>query len=294
MKQEKDMVRREDAALEKVPLEKAPSEKAPSEKAPLEKDAPENKTFFAKNGYVRINQFFNEQELTQIEPVLLRFHQNWKQDNASFYSKQAINSAYVTGDNYLSDDERSRLFKFIGSSKIMSVAAAIMFNPSAFMNTQLFFNPVNPEQKNYWHRDPQYHLSPEELKATLNDVEVLHFRVPLFDEPGIELVPGSHQAWDTEEELDVRMEQNGKTNHCSLSSGIEVPLQRGDLLIFSGNMIHRGLYGKDRLSFDLLLCSPEKELIQFVRDDCLPNEEQLNLLQSPEVFLRTLAVKNKK
>jgi ectoine hydroxylase-related dioxygenase (phytanoyl-CoA dioxygenase family) len=252
----------------------------------------QKKILFAKNGYVLLEQFFDEQELSQIEPVLLNFHNNWKEDNLSFYSKQAINSAYITGDNYLSNDERSRLFQFIGSSKINSVAAAVMSRQPAFMNTQLFFNPVNPEQKNYWHRDPQYHLSPEELKATLNDVEVLHFRVPLFDEPGIELVPGSHQAWDTEEELDVRMEKNGKTSQCSLSSGIEVPLKRGDLLIFSGNMIHRGLYGKDRLSFDLLLCSPEKELIQFVRDDCLPNKEQLNLLQSPEVFVRTLAVKN--
>jgi len=63
----------------------------------------------------------------------------------------------------------------------------------SIMNTQLFFNPVNDGQKNYWHRDSQYHLSIEEQKEALVGPDVVHFRIPLTNEPGIELVPCTHQ-----------------------------------------------------------------------------------------------------
>jgi ectoine hydroxylase-related dioxygenase (phytanoyl-CoA dioxygenase family) len=251
------------------------------------------KELFVENGYVRIKQFFDESDLALIESNLNNFHQRWKKGNSSFYANNAINSAYITGRQYLDDDERNGLFQFIGLSKLLSCAKSIMRANPAFMNTQLFFNPANLDQKNYWHRDPQYHLSLDEQKAALNGVEVLHFRVPLYPEPGIELIPGSHANWDTDEELDVRLERNGKKNHFPLSSGVEVPLQRGDLFIFSGNMIHRGIYGLDRLSFDILFCDPDPELLQFSKKECLPDTETLSNLENPEAFVRTIQLKSK-
>lgn len=95
------------------------------------------------------------------------------------------------------------------------------------MNTQLFFNPVNPAQKNYWHRDPQYHLSIDEQKSALEGVNVVHYRIPLFGEPGIELVPASHKCWDTDEELDVRLARNNRRNSDDLSSGLTIELAAG-------------------------------------------------------------------
>ena len=42
------------------------------------------------------------------------------------------------------------------AKKIMDVVDAVIPENPAFMNTQLFFNPVNPQQKDFWHRDCQY------------------------------------------------------------------------------------------------------------------------------------------
>jgi len=248
---------------------------------------------YKKNGFLVIRKFFKENELHGLREVLINFHQSWKQKNAKCYADKAVNSAYITGSKYLSEPNREHLFKFIGSFKLMDVVASIMDREPTFMNTQLFFNPVNKKQKNYWHRDMQYHLSIKDQKKVLVDTNVIHFRIPLANEPGIELVPSTHKRWDTDEELDVRLENNGKRNYNNLSGGIEIELQVGDLLIFSANMIHRGLYGIDRLSLDILFCDPEPSLVEFVRDDCLPSKKTISNLEKADAFKSSIEIKAK-
>lgn len=247
---------------------------------------------FEKDGYFVLKGFFDPAELEDLTSASLQFHEKWKQSNAEFYGSKAVNSAYITGTKHLAEAKRQQLFSIIGSQKVMDEVCSVMPQGCAFMNTQLFFNPVNSDQKNYWHRDPQYHLSVEEQQAALHGAEVLHFRIPLADEPGIELIPGTHKRWDSEEELEVRLEQNGRINSENLSSGITVPLEAGDLLVFSANMIHRGLYGKNRFAFDILFCDPDPELAKFVDDDCLPGKEILDAIENPSAFNNTLRLKN--
>lgn len=246
---------------------------------------------YEENGYFVLRGFLSESERQKLREVLTNFHQSWKQENAQFYAEKAINSAYLTAKKHLIDSERESLFKFIGSVKLMDVVTSVMGDRPAFMNTQLFFDPVNEAQRNYWHRDPQYHLSIEEQKEALAGPNVVHFRIPLVDEPGMELIPGTHRRWDSDEELSVRLEQNGHRNYDSLSSGIRVTLNAGDLLIFSANMIHRGVYGMDRLSLDILLCDPAPELIRFVDDNCLPDSDILDELENANAFKSTIEIR---
>ncbi|WDE06305.1 phytanoyl-CoA dioxygenase family protein [Thalassomonas viridans] len=249
------------------------------------------KNEYAANGYFVVKGLFKADELQKVREVLLEFHASWQQKNAAFYAEKAINSAYLTGTEHLGEAGRNVLFRLIGSSRLMDIAATVLKRQPTFMNTQLFFDPVNKSQMNYWHRDPQYHLSVEEQQAALAGPDVVHFRLPLVDEPGIELVPGTHQRWDSDEELEIRLEQNGRKNHEPLSGGVTVELAAGDLLVFSANMIHRGLYGNGRLSLDILLCEPEPDLAKFVRDDCLPDREVMASLENAGAFESTIAIK---
>lgn len=246
---------------------------------------------YEENGYLVLKGFLGESELHRLREVVIRFHHSWRQENAQFYTEKAINSAYLTAKKHLKDSERESLFKFIGSIKLMDVVTSIMGGSPAFMNTQLFFDPMNEAQKNYWHRDPQYHLSIEEQKEALLGPNVVHFRIPLVDEPGVELIPGTHRCWDSDEELDVRLEQNGRKNHDDLSAGVRVKLNAGDLLVFSANMIHRGIYGMDRLSLDILFCDPAPELMKFIDDSCLPDSDTLKKLENANAFEITIEVK---
>lgn len=225
----------------------------------------------------------------EIHSVLSTFHRSWLIDNAEFFQQQAVNSAYITSRKYLTDMQRQVLFEFIGSDKIANVLHDVIPLTPAFMGTQLFFDPANDGQRNYWHRDIQYNeLTIEQQQSALQTVNALHLRVPLKKERGLELVPATHRRWDTAVEYDVRLAQNGKHPHDDLSSGQVVPLDRGDLLVFSAHMIHRGLYGGDRFALDILFGDSKPELTKYVPDDCLPDREMLDQIQNATSFVNTM------
>ncbi|MDZ7923297.1 MAG: phytanoyl-CoA dioxygenase family protein [Marinagarivorans sp.] len=242
-------------------------------------------------GYFCLRQYVDEFEIANLRTIILKFHTQWIEDNKKLYKEEAFNSSLITGSEYLAYDDRLTLFNFISSPKIMALIEAVIPTKPAFMNTQLFFNPVNPQLKDFWHRDCQYDHDIEAQKRVIQDTQVVHLRVPLFDEPGIELVPGSHKRWDNEEEFNVRQELKGRLSSDVLSSGQKIPLNAGDLLVFSADMIHRGLYGMDRLALDILIFDSATDYADYVDDDCLPDAQMLNKIADPRIYLNTIELK---
>ncbi len=240
-------------------------------------------TFFAEHGYYHVKGLYTESELSKVRPILDKFHHHWLQENQGFYQSKGINSSGLTGATCLSTEEKCTLFEFICADTLLEQVKGIVAVPQ-FMNTQLFFNPYNPKQANYWHRDMQYHLELEAQKAALCGPEVLHCRVAFEDELGIELIPASHKNWDSDEELAVRLELQGARNSDSLTRGKRVALKKGDLLIFSANMIHRGLYGMNRFALDILYFERHPSLNEFVQTGFLPTAEQKQQLKNAMVF----------
>ncbi|MCJ8319257.1 MAG: phytanoyl-CoA dioxygenase family protein [Colwellia sp.] len=243
-------------------------------------------------GYFVIRDYFNAAEISAIREVILKFHHSWKQDNEYFYQEEAFNSSLITGSQYLSFDDRVKLFNFISSKKLMTLIDSVIPSNPAFMNTQLFFDPVNRQQKDFWHRDCQYDYDVEGQKKIIHETQVLHLRVPLFDEHGMELVPGSHKCWDNDEEYNVRQEENGSVSSDDLSTGKKIKLAAGDLLVFSADMIHRGLYGLDRLAFDILVFDSSANYVDYVDDDCLPDKSMLDKIDDPRLYINTLHLKS--
>lgn len=188
---------------------------------------------YQQDGYCLLPSFLTEAEVNDLALVVEHFHQSWLEDNHDFYLNKAVNSAYLTGSNYLTDEQRLVLFHIVASHKVAQALKALPFDTPAFMNTQLFFDPANLAQNNYWHRDCQYHLDLAQQQAALEGPEVLHFRLALTDEAGIELIPKSHKLWDTPEQLKVRTEQGDAKHFDSLEGSKTIALKRGDLLIFS-------------------------------------------------------------
>ncbi|TMM47095.1 phytanoyl-CoA dioxygenase family protein [Colwellia ponticola] len=248
-------------------------------------------TLYQEQGYFVIRNYFNTTEIASLRQIILTFHQLWKQDNAAFYQEVAFNSSLITGSEYLGYDDRIKLFNFISSPKIMAVVDAVIKTNPAFMNTQLFFNPVNPALKDFWHRDCQYDHDVDVQKMVIHETQVVHCRVPLFDELGMELVPGTHKRWDSEEEFNVRQEEQGRLSNESLSTGKQIKLAAGDLLVFSADMIHRGLYGMDRLALDILVFDSAGDFVDYVDDDCLPSAAMLEYINDPRLFVNTLKLK---
>jgi ectoine hydroxylase-related dioxygenase (phytanoyl-CoA dioxygenase family) len=248
---------------------------------------------YDEHGYFVLRNYFNVSEISSLRKIILKFHTSWQHDNIEFYQQEAFNSSLITGSQHLNDTDRVALFNFISSEKIMAIVESVVTANPAFMNTQLFFNPFNPRQKNFWHRDCQYDYNVEEQKRVIHESQVIHLRVPLFDELGIELVPGTHKRWDNDEEFNVRIEKKNKVSSDNLSTGKEIELAAGDLLVFSADMIHRGIYGLDRLALDILVFDSAADYADYVDDDCLPDSSIIKKINNPTLFLNTIDLKSK-
>lgn len=240
---------------------------------------------YQENGYLLLKNFFSEIAIKAVENILDQFHQSWMQDNASSFDKGILNSHSLTFSDYLNEKEKTVLFQFISQEKIQKITDEIYANQPLFLNTQLFFDPKNNSQKNYWHRDIQYTGLPvEEQKLAIKKQDVVHFRIPMKAELGIELIPRTHREWDLPHEFDVRNSLNGSVPSDDLQRGKIISLERGDLLVFSANMIHRGLYGKDRFSFDIIFCDNIPEMKDFIDKNNYPSEAILEKLENKALF----------
>ncbi|MEM7083236.1 MAG: phytanoyl-CoA dioxygenase family protein [Pseudomonadota bacterium] len=245
-------------------------------------------TVYEQHGYRLHKALFAPSELAPVHAVLTRFHAAWLEDNADFYASRAINSANLTATRYLDDEARMTLFRFVGSQAVRDVVLDVLPQGAMFINTQLFFDPANASLDNYWHRDSQYNeTSIDAQKRALKEHDPLHLRIAFKPERGISLVPGTHRRWDTDHEFDVRMGRNGCAVHDDLDDAVDVALEPGDGLLFSAAMIHRGLYGGDRLAFDLLFSNIDPTFASFVDPDCLPSAAQLVDLDWPAPFAAT-------
>jgi ectoine hydroxylase-related dioxygenase (phytanoyl-CoA dioxygenase family) len=247
---------------------------------------------YRQSGYAVLRNFYSPLQLQPLHRVLRDFHLQWLADNSEAYQKHAINSAYITQSKVLGAAQRGQLFAFIGSNQLSEPLLQLLPEGAAFMNTQLFFDPFNAEQKNYWHRDIQFNpISIKQQQQQLRSSNVMHFRIALKPERGLELVPGTHLRWDTPAEYAVRSGAEGHHPSDDLAQGRAIALDAGDLLIFSANMIHRGLYGMDRFAFDCIFCDADPELLAFADSDCLPDAEQLAAIENPLAFSNTIALK---
>lgn len=238
-----------------------------------------NSPLYDITGYIYSPNFFSEEELVHLEYILLKFHTQWLIDQQTAYTDGLINSHSLTGSSVLSKEDKLSLFQFVSQPKIASIIELIFTHKARFLNTQLFFDPVQKDQPNYWHRDVQYTgATIEEQQQSIVSDNVVHFRVPLKSEQGIELIPGSHNTWDQAVEQDTRLSQNGRKPNDNLSRGKVIPLERCDLLVFSANMIHRGLYGNDRFAFDFIYLDDHPKFAKFIDSNNQPTEEELKHL----------------
>ncbi|WP_244932529.1 phytanoyl-CoA dioxygenase family protein [Leptospira yanagawae] len=203
------------------------------------------------DGYLLIQNFFDLDSISKIKSILKKANEEWLKKNKD---PKLINSAYLTSKQFLQNEEdRNTIFNFIASDQILRICKQIFQNEFYFLNTQIFFNPNDNEKKPYWHRDIQYLGIPEEEQTVriLKDF-VWHFRIPLEEDPGLWFVPGSHKRWDHKEEREVRLEIGTHRSDEPLPNQILIPHYPGDLLVFSAHLLHKGEYGKNRFSFDIL------------------------------------------
>jgi ectoine hydroxylase-related dioxygenase (phytanoyl-CoA dioxygenase family) len=254
-------------------------------------------------GYVVIKQLFNQALIENITNIVDRIYAQWFAKNSDEYIKnQLVNMHSLTNPGYFEHHqrERIRLFELLAPKELTDLIESIFGSGIYFHNSQLFFNPCphsQPTKLPYWHRDLQYSSIAEAIQAREQaNLLTLHIRIPLIAEKGVELIPQTHQRWDSELERNVRFELNGHANHEKLPGTVLIALEPGDILIFNAQMIHRGNYAlnPDRKALDLCV-GKEHALVSGSLDrQNLPNEQEIEQISNNQWYrlARDIAAQN--
>lgn len=92
-----------------------------------------------------------------------------------------------------------------------------------------------------WHRDSQLGLPDLDRERTrILTTTAVHVRVVLLDDDHLEIVPGSHNRWDTSEELQLR--KGPQRTAANMPNTQQLALRAGDACVFHAWSIHRARY----------------------------------------------------
>ncbi|ACK64220.1 conserved hypothetical protein [Rippkaea orientalis PCC 8801] len=245
---------------------------------------------FNIQGYVIIRNFFSQPEIHHITSCVEPIYQQWLKENRdALIRDELINMHSLTHPKYFQDNclDRIKFFELIASPKLTNLVENIFDQGIIFHNTQLFFNSHNKSKSPYWHRDLQYSSIDDTIqKKEQKNLCLLHIRIPLVAEKGIELIPETHQRWDSELEKNVRFQLNGHTNSEDLPGTVLIELNVGDILIFDAQMIHRGNYRLNKVRKALDLCVAKQHPLTkiFLDKDLLPNNEEIAFIRNNQWY----------
>lgn len=255
---------------------------------------------FDLQGYVVVKKLFSQPDIEKLAKIVDRIFDQWLSENrANFIEHKLVNMHSLTSPRYFVGHAAERLsfFQTIASHRLTQLIDSMFGNEIYFHNTQLFFNPFENNRHPYWHRDMQYSpIDDSILKNEQRNMLSLHVRIPLIQEKGIELIPGTHQRWDTAQERDVRLELNGHKNSEDLPGAVLIELAPGDVLIFSAQMIHRGNYrlNESRKALDLCIGKQHPLTSTYLDESTLPDVDEVDQIANNRWYklARELAASN--
>lgn len=254
---------------------------------------------FEDKGFVTLSSILDQACMAQITAQVNAVFDPWfKSKQEEIHQYGMVNMHSLTHPKYFAENSSARISFFNAISPLLLVEAVdgIFGEEIHFHNTQLFFNPLNITRIPYWHRDMQYNpIDDSILAAQQHKMTSLHVRIPLIDEFGVELIPGSHKRWDSELERKVRHEIEGHKNSEELPDSELIELKVGDVLIFDANMMHRGHYAlnDERKALDLCVGKFHPLTSPFLDTQVLPSNDQLSSILNPRWFQNAIDLKSK-
>lgn len=244
-------------------------------------DSYPNANTFGAQGYLLARNLFSQTQMAALKAIVERIYRAWLAENrALMIVNRLVNMYGLTDARYFpgQPEQRLALFDWIAQPCLAVWLESLFGDTLYFHNTQLFFNPHDPGQAPYWHRDLQYSdIDDRNQRAAQGRLLALHVRVPLIAEQGIALLPGSHGRWDSELERDVRFQTNGHRQSDDLPGSVLIQLEPGDALLFDAQMLHRGHYrdNAERLAFDICVGRYHPATASFLDTAVLPCDDEM-------------------
>ena len=137
-----------------------------------------------------------------------------------------------------------RLVDFMGSAGVCELVQdlAPAAEGSVWLKTlQYFHEQTGRDWDGDWHRDSQFgRHDPLLERAYAMTTTAVRFRVAFLPDDRLEIVPGTHARWDSDEELGIRKGPASAT--ASMHGAVRIELAPGDACVFHAWAIHRATY----------------------------------------------------
>ena len=131
---------------------------------------------------------------------------------------------------------------YLMSDPVMKYVELFLGSELRLGGVVIFTTPHAADWSGGWHRDfggnerdGSYEVEMEILNRPLNR---LKWHLALVDDSCLQLVPGSHRRYRTDEERECLL----NTRHGDISTQKVMVLKAGQTIFWAGNTIHRGIY----------------------------------------------------
>jgi hypothetical protein len=157
--------------------------------------------------------------------------------------------------------DRVAMLETVADPRVLALCATILGDRPSFRSTSLFMNPERTSTNGEWHRDAPLRDVPSAPTPTVQEEEMIQanvggggesggcvqLQIALVPSDDVELIPGSHLRWDSNEEWRVRLGDR-KAHACSdgMPGACRIALQPGDAVAFNPFGIHRGASSSSR------------------------------------------------
>lgn len=133
---------------------------------------------------------------------------------------------------------------YLASQHVMQYVEPLLGSELRLGGVLIFTSPDEEDWSGGWHRDfgknerdGTYEVEMEILNRPLAS---LKWHLALVDDSCLQLVPGSHRRYRTDEERDRLL----KNRHADISTQAVMHLKAGQSIFWNGHTVHRGIYNK--------------------------------------------------
>jgi hypothetical protein len=207
-----------------------------------------------KQSYLKLPQVFTRERVERLYAVCERSFEQWKREGTSdgepmryCYKPNAWCMIHLNHPKYHRQDPTglADLLNAVADPAVMEVIREVFADDAVMMQVNYYIDPPGETRIGDWHRDCQFYPGVDmegQKKAVMEEGDPpreLHMHIPLIPSHATEVVPGTHNRWDTPEELRIRT-QDAKSE--KMPGRLPIELVPGDLAFFHVNAIHRGMY----------------------------------------------------
>lgn len=235
------------------------------------------KQHWEEEGYILVKGLLDSARMGKLRAICEAVLKQWR-EKCPLTGKAGIDTPDASSMRHLNHPGYAEVYpsavaeilKTTADPEFLKLCRLILGDEPMFRSTSLFMNPLETSLDGNWHRDTQF-LYPDEEEEKRVVAErgaagtSIQLQVALVPSSDIEVVPGSHLRWDTEEEYAIRRADEGARNRSNaMPNALRVEMEAGDAVVFNPVGLHRGRYHTDRLRRTLMLTYTSK---RFPRSD---------------------------